>query len=492
MNLAARTPPALDGVLRFLAEHTGLALSPTRREHAESGIRRAMDRAGMTDPSPYLDSLARDEALLDDLIAEITVGETYFFRETGHFDAIRDDVLPDLLRHRAPDRPLRAWSAGCASGEEPYSIAMVLEEAGVTGPAHLIGTDISRAALARAREARYGRWSLRGVDPERVNRFFTPEGDRWRLHERVRRSVEFRFLNLALDAYPSATTGTWGMDLVLCRNVLIYLDAATVTRIARGLHASLAEGGWLVTGPSDPSLSDAAPFETVVLKGGVLYRKPGGTARVQPAFAPLPGPAPIPDPLRAWETPPRLRPEVRSGGPHATPPGAAPALDPVVAATEALAAGRYEDVLRIAGGARDLAEVAGLRLRALANLRGAAAACVEAGAEALRLPLSAEVQFLHAVLLADSGRPADAERAARRALYLDRSLAVAHFLLGSILRRGGDLPAARRAFRNARDLAALLPADAPLPLGEGEHAGRLVAAASSEIALLGEGGEAPP
>jgi chemotaxis protein methyltransferase CheR len=490
VTLLARTEPDLEAVLRFLAETIGLSLTPARREHAQGGIARAMERSGARDVAAYLERLRRGDALLDDLITEVTVGETYFFRDPAQFEAIRSEILPDFARRRPADRPFRAWSAGCASGEEPYSLAIVLGEAGLAGHAHLLGTDVSRPALARAREARYGRWSLRGVDEKLIGRFFAPDGTRLRLDERLRRAVEFRFLNLALDAYPSAATGTWGMDLILCRNVLIYLGAEAVDRIARALHASLSEGGWLVTGPSDPPLDKAAPFEAIVLDGGVVYRRRGGPARIHPVapavFQPPPpwttGPAPAPP----SEPPPRavtLAPE---------PPAARPSPpDPLAAARAAFSSGSYERALRIAGEA-DGPEAACLRVRAHANLRGAGPASAEAAVEAMRHPLSPEVQFLHALLLSDVGDHAEAERAVRRTLYLDRTLAVAHFLLGSILRKAGDRVGAGRAFRNARNLAAAHPARTPLPLSEGEHAERLVAAAASELALLDESGKVTP
>src|SRR3546814_526285 len=117
--------------------------------------RRIMARIGIVDPRELVRRLGDEAPLLDELIAESTVGETYFFREPGHFAFIRDEVIPEMRRLRGVDHVLRAWSAGCASGEEPYSLAILFEEMGLASRTHIIATDISRAALLRAHEAVY-------------------------------------------------------------------------------------------------------------------------------------------------------------------------------------------------------------------------------------------------------------------------------------------------------------------------------------------------
>ena len=164
-------------------------------------------------------------------MAEITIGETYFFRDSAQFALLRDRVLPDLFspaRLRAHDAPIRIWSAGCASGEEPYSLAILLHQLGWSSRAQVFGTDVSRPLLRQARQAQYSRWSLRGVPEEIVATYFKRSGDRFVLLPAIARAVEFRYLNLADAGYPSPQSGVWGMDLILCRNVLIYFAADRV------------------------------------------------------------------------------------------------------------------------------------------------------------------------------------------------------------------------------------------------------------------------
>jgi len=478
--------PALEAAIHLLGSRTGLAFGPERRAGVEQGIRRAMERAGIADPLSYFCRIAEDARALDDLIVELTVGETYFFREPAQFAFLRGTVLPEIRRRRGEGHTLHAWSAGCASGEEAYSLAILLLEEGLLGQAHVLATDISRAALAKARGASYGSWSLRGEGAAAVRPYLRPTGDRAVVAEVVRRLVTFEYLNLALDVYPSVATGTWGIDLILCRNVLIYFDPETVQAVARRLFAALAEGGWLLTASSDPPLAGEAPFETVVTSQGIFYRRgapPAVVAAAPPTAVGTPpadaGGAPAP----AVTAPAPARPRREPAPKPAMAVAAASDVDTALAAArQDLARGDYAGA---EARARALATVAAaaLRVRALANLDLDAAERASAEATALH-PLSSELHYLRSVLLLGLGRDDEATRAARRALYLDRSLAIAHFTLGSILQRRGDRTGARRAYRNAHDLCAARPADEVVPLTDGEPAGRLAAAALAQMTRL--------
>lgn len=478
--------PGFAQVAEIVGAQTGLSFESTRRTDAETGIRRAMKRVGVADVSRYVDLLESGRVPLDDLVTELTVGETYFFREPAHFAFVRSEVVPEVLDRRGSDHVLRIWSAGCATGEEPYSLAVLLEEVGVRG--HVLATDISQAALQRAREATYRPWSLRGLDEADTDRFFRRVGDRWRLDARLGHSVTFQFHNLAQDTYPSLAAGIWGMDLILCRNVLIYFDRASIARVARGLHESLADGGWLITGPSDPPLDTLAPLVPVITKGGVFYRKGNGTRRLAIPLSEVPDRVPVAEPVdceraAALDVPPHPVGDIAL--PYETRATSIKifASDSLAEARHALAAGDYEHVLVLTHAADD-APAAVLHIRALANALGSEEAARYAQRAVTRHPLSAELHLLHALLLLDLKRHADAEQALKRVLYLDRSLAVANYLLGSTLRDRGKPDEARRAYRNARDLARARPPDEELPLADGERASALAAIAEAELALL--------
>jgi chemotaxis protein methyltransferase CheR len=470
------THPALEAVVRLLGERTGLHFPPERQDSAEQGIRRAMTRAGVTDLDRYRALVGSDAVAFDDLIVELTVGETYFFREPAQFAFIQGVILPEIVRRLGPEHWVRAWSAGCASGEEAYSLAIVFALQGLVGQAHLLATDVSRAALARGCRAAYSGWSLRGDGAHAAAPYLQRKKNLHILDDAIRRAVTFEYLNLALAVYPSFATGTWGMDLILCRNVLIYFDRETLRAVALRLFESLAPGGWLVTASSDPPLDREAPFEPVVTDSGVFYRRPLERVSPTPDFG-------IGDPAGGQfndvsPSPPALT--APSPAQSSPPEGRSPTVDD---ARESFARGDYARAAELTRGLTTDAGACALRVRALSNVETARAeqACAAAAGHH---PLAAEIHYLHAVLLLELGREEEAVRAVRRVVYLDRSLAVGHFTLGSILIRRGDQEGARRAYRNARDLCAARPADEALPLSDGEHAGRLLEAVEAQLAVL--------
>lgn len=477
MMVTTWTDPAYESIAHLLASRTGLVFTPNRIESFEAAVRRAVGRSGVAGATGYLRLLESDKISMDELVAEVTVGETYFFRDPALFEHIRHQVLPEIIGRIGTARPIRLWSGGCASGEEAYSLAILIEEAHLADHAHLLATDISRTALSKARAAVYGAWSLRASDPAFIERYFNRVDDRLVLDPRFRTRVSFEYLNMAIDSYPSMTTGTWGMDLILCRNVMIYLDRGTVERVARRLLECLADGGLLVTGPSDPWIAEIVPCETVATPVGTFYRRSKDAARVEPrSRGTTPEPPPL-LPLSGVETP-----VTPSSLPRE--PAVIPGEDVLEQSRDAFARGRYDQVLEMTGAQDQHPELAALRVKSLANLGGPVEAEREAEAALALHPLSAELHFLRGVILMSLGRDDEAARSVRGAIYLDRSLAVAHFTLGSILRRNGDLAGARRAYRNALDLCLSRHPGELVPLSDGESAGRLAEAAQVQIGLL--------
>ncbi len=474
------TDPTYAEIASWIHARTGLTLSPYRYPDAELKIRRVMAKAGARELENCRRMLEGERMPLDELVAELTVGETYFFRDPAQFQYIRTELLPQLRKRHGSDHPIRAWSAGCASGEEAYSLAILFEEEAVDGGASILATDISRPALTRARQALYGSWSMRGDDGRLARRYFRPRGAQLHLEDRIRRRVDFQYLNLALDRYPSLASGAWGMDIVLCRNVLIYFDHATVRRVIRSLIESLAEGGVLITGASDPVYQEDGPYEVLVTPAGVFYRRTSGAGFATRSVA---GPTPAPRPVEA------RRPAVAAAAQPAPAPVArriepAPERDMAALADQAAAAGDHRAVLRLTEGRIQDPETMLLRLKALANLGELARAELESAKLVAASPLVPSLHFTRAMLLMALDRHEDAERSLLSTLYLDRSLVAAYLALGHLLLRRGDSTGAQRAYRVGRDLAAMQRPDELLPLAEGETAGRMVAAAETQLAML--------
>jgi chemotaxis protein methyltransferase CheR len=488
------TPSPLGAVMDLVGMRAGLAFPPNRHREVERAIRKAMVHHHVAEPEDFVRLLQADDQAFDSLIVDLTVGETYFFREPAQFEMLRREILPDIMRNRHPGSVLRLWSAGCATGEEPYSLAIVLEQEGLAGSAAILGTDISRAALARAHEATYGRWSLRNSPAEITERYFRRRDDRFHLLDRFRRRVKFDYLNLASDVYPSAGNGTAGVDVILCRNVLIYFEPDAVGRIAQRLFAALAPGGWLIAGPSDPPLWDLAPFETVVTEAGIFYR--GRHAAGRPAPAPgAPRPVRAVGPAQAV-SPARGAAVIDTAGTAAagsdTRVAEAPrraVATPLAEARQAFAGGDFDRVLQETRAMADDPEACALRICAQANLGQSDDAEATAATAVQSHPLRPELQYLRAIVLMNLERYEEAAVSLRRVIYLDRSLAVAHFTLGSVLLRCGAATEARHAYRNALALAAGRPKDEVVPLSEGERADRLAEAARAQLAFIeGNGG----
>jgi chemotaxis protein methyltransferase CheR len=473
VKLETTPDPPLRVVMEFIRARTGLVFAPNRQQDAEASVRKAMEAAKIDDPRRFLGRLDTDPSIFDTLITALTVSETYFFREPRQFEFIRSHILPELQRERALSAGLRFWSAGCASGEEAYSLAILLEQERLAQGVAILATDISAAILTRARQASYNSWSFRGNSTDAMAQYFDRRGGRLVLQDRLRQRVAFRSLNLAVENYPSLATGTLDMDLILCRNVLIYFDQDTVARVARRLFSALAEGGWLITGPSDPPLWDHAPFETKVTEAGVLYRR----SRQVISLRSLGEPASSID---------RISRLALDDEPSAAKGAAIEFAEvvPQLAPEQTLSPEGFDSEPRPSPKLPDDIARYVSSIRALADAGELQPAATQAAAAIQAYPLAAELHYMRAVVLAGLGQYDEASASLRRVIYLDPSLAVAHFTLGSILWRSGAVVDARRCYRNALALSAEQPPQESLSLAEGETAGRMAEAARSQLALV--------
>jgi len=441
-----------DALIEPIADKVGLEIAPTQRHNLARNLMKLMERHKIEDAGLFLERFNRDAALFDDVIAEMTVGETYFFRDPAQFDFIRKKVLPSLLADRPERAPIRMWSTGCSTGEEAYSLAVLADQMGLADRTQIIATDISRKALEVAREGHYTEHSMRGQAAERIRPHLSRRGNRLRLREKYRRRVRFDQFWLGVDDLPCPAKGIADLDLILCRNVLIYLRPDVVQRIARQFYRCLAPGGWLLLGPSDPPLWDHAPFATFVTRAGILYRRdPSAPGRV--AF----------DRKGAVTVP---------ASDEASPPG-----EPAMAEEQTVGQRLREAKLALGEDflARCIQELVGI------GALDAAAALVK---EAIGVhPLSIRLHYLQSVVLIAADRLHDAAAALRRLLYLDGSLAAAHYLLGTCLRES-DPETAGQAFAIAFALCARRPAEEPVELMEEYSTGRLAIRIGREIADL--------
>ncbi|OGQ91022.1 MAG: chemotaxis protein CheR [Deltaproteobacteria bacterium RIFOXYA12_FULL_58_15] len=213
------------------------------------------------------------EREFDEIVERVTTNETYFFREAYQLRAFTDEILPMVVAQRSEGR-IRVWSAGCSTGEEPYSIAMLLDKCPIVAgrPVDVFGNDISRKVLRTARAGMYTQASFRSTDNAYIKEYFHRDGRTYQLDERIRNRVTFGHLNL-MDENALALIGK--VDVILCRNVIIYFNHASRARLLATFYRKLRPGGFLLLGHSESLVNETKDFELAPLTNDMVYRKPG-------------------------------------------------------------------------------------------------------------------------------------------------------------------------------------------------------------------------
>ena len=422
MTATDHTVPATD-VLDLAAQRveaeTGLTFAGARRRQFDGALGRMAEALGLPGAAACASWLLAgpwDDARSALCARFLTIGETYFFREPRALELVCDLARAHVARGAA--RPLRIWSAGCCTGEEPYSIALTLRRCvPQLGPerATILATDLNDAFLDFARAGIYRRWSFRRTDPADLDVFFRPLGDgRYEIDPQVRAAIRFASLNLAAGTYPSAATGTAAQDVIFCRNVLMYFGQEQARRVIARLRDCLVDGGWLVVNASEASTTLFAGFTPVYHEDAVFFRK---CAPAAPAEIPAPPPAAV------------------------APAAATAAFAPVPAPAPVVAppAPRQGDAMARVHALAD----AGRREEALQCLRRAVEADV----------LSAPLQQSAALFALEHGDRALARQSVRRLLYLEPESAIGHYLSALIEDAAGRRLRARSLLREYGRLA---------------------------------------
>jgi chemotaxis protein methyltransferase CheR len=277
---AERVPAFSDVDFRMFAdllrEHCGLHFGSDLRYLLEKRVLRRLERLGLPSFAAY-HYLLRHEPSADDelsrLVDDVTTNETYFMRERDQLRALVQEILPELLREGRSCGPIEIWSAGCSSGEEAYSIVMLALEAGYQPGRDLRihASDISRCVLERARRGIYRANSFREMEGHLREKYFVAQGDSHRIRDEVKRHVHFAHLNL-LDRSRASLLPP--MDVILCRNVIIYFDLETKRRVIAGFDEKLHSGGYLLLGHSESLINLSNAFVLCQLRNDLVYRKP--------------------------------------------------------------------------------------------------------------------------------------------------------------------------------------------------------------------------
>ncbi len=459
----------------FVEERMGLHFPEERFRDLERGIFSAAKELGYKDACSYLDwllSTPLSHSHVEMLASHLTVGETYFYRDKGSFDALGEHILPGLIQsRRGKEQRLRFWSAGCATGEEAYSIAMLLDKIvpdikdwNLT----ILATDINPHFLERAEEGIYREWSFRSAPLWVKERYFTKTKNGFEILPHIRRMVVFSYHNLVDDPYPALINNTSAMDIIFCRNVLMYFSQARAKEVVRHLNRCLIDDGWLVISPVESSHARSSLFKGVKFPGATLYKK----AKRGDVKMPLAGTV-IESQVPKWDN------------------AASQLLQdiPSAPAKEEKAGALYESLslLEHTGKTTPTDENLPLLSRednAVASMPLQARVAADQGrlSDALELckkaisadKLNPSLHYLYATVLQESGRSEEAAASFKRAIYIDQDFVIAHFALGHLMHRQGRYKEAGRHFENACSILKTYGQDDILPESEGISAGRLI------------------
>jgi chemotaxis protein methyltransferase CheR len=262
----------------FIHNYCGIYFDDGSKFLLERRLNRRLEQHRLKSFSEYYHFLRYDRKREDELVVlidSLTTNETYFFRESAQLRAFTEEILPEMRERNAARKSLRIWSAGCSTGEEPYTIAMLLLESGDwwrDWQVEILGSDINQRVLHTARKGVYKKGSHRATPPEMLRKYFVEEGKSdYRISDAVRELVSFSYVNL-LDPYKTSLIRA--LDIIFCRNVIIYFDSDAKKKVIESFHAKLREGGFLLLGHSESLINLSTAFTLRTLRNDMVYQKP--------------------------------------------------------------------------------------------------------------------------------------------------------------------------------------------------------------------------
>ena len=452
----------------LIAQKSGLYFTEEKRREFQIKLAEILkDSKGKSRGDDLIRAIKESDQELEQLLNMLTIGESYFFRNRPHFEALTEKIFPELIEEAKTRKTLRIWCAGCATGEEPYSVSILLRDKFpeiANWNIIITATDINTRFLKKAREGVYTKWSFRGVDDDLIWRYFTKEAEnKYRLHADIRRTVNFKWFNLA-DMPFVGRLPVPEYDLIMCRNVLIYFAFQFANEVVASFGDLAHPGTYLLVGHSEafPALSQMDVIYSHATYYYRYHKDPGERADRQ-SIAPAPTLSipgigvktvvplsPVPDE--------QGRPVFQAGAvriveekpPQKRMPPKRPSRRGLNITSE------LEQARRLANQGK--VNDAFNRLSILAEGQG---------------NLDYRVHFLRAIIADQAGHVQEAMKSLKQAIFLNKNFVIGHFYLGVINQREGKIKNASRSFRNARNLVDKLSPDHLLDEAEGLTAGRL-------------------
>jgi chemotaxis protein methyltransferase CheR len=448
----------LQRFIRLIASQTGLQMREEGMDKLRHAIHNRMAQQRLLSPEAYYQLLAVDTATSrqewQELILPLTIGESYFFRDSGQFSLLRHHILPELIERNRSTRSLRLWSAGCSTGEEPYSLAILVHE---LLPCQddwnvvILGTDINKEAVATARSGIYRQHSLRTLDHGLRQRYFHQHRSDWELDGRIRSMVSFRQLNLLKDGFPDSAANLSAIDLILCRNVFIYFDRSAVSQVITKFTQTLQVGGYLVTGHAE--LHDQNPSGLCLKafpESAIYQRQNAHTQTLKPK---------IPQTAQSDVVLPASQPISSFGRVPNKPITVAPARsprDPLVETSGVASSSVGNHTGQVPSfSAEDLY----CQAHGYADVGNYEAARHYCGLALAKDSLAEKPYYLLAQIAEAQGDIAAAKSFLKKILYLSPAAITALLELGALYAREQDLPRARKMLSLALEHLNTLPAD---------------------------------
>ena len=481
---------------KYLLTNLGLDFSDKHEKELVRKISLAAKEFNFTNTTTFVlwlleNNLSNEQ--IEVLASHITVGETYFLREKKGFDFLEHKYLPELIhKRRGKDQRLRIWSAGCASGEEPYSIAITLLRAipdiknwDIT----ILATDINSAFLKKAKKGIYTKWSFRNTPKWFIDNYFKKTGDdKFQILPQIKKMVTFSYQNLAKDTYPSLTNNTNAMDIIFCRNVLIYFSHEGIKAVTNHLYNSLVRGGILIVSPVEMSNLISSKFGKILYYRFTIYKKDSGkvkqkeitewkipeTIKIPKAFQQVPR-VEIVKPLIKHEYP---IPEKKVQRNKIHKKQLKEKVSEYEQAVVLFEQGKFEEAENLltniltkdAINSKSTISLLAKTKANLGKLDEASALCIKA-LETDKL--NTGIYYLMATILLEQGNDKEAMSSLNRAIYLDPDFVLAYFSLGNLCSKSEKNTSGLKHYKNALNILAKLNPEELLPESDGLTAGRL-------------------
>ena len=467
-------------VSSFINEELGLNFSKERESDLIKGLSRAAGEFGFGNISDFINklpSLKLDREQLQILSKYLTIGETYFFREKVVFDVLRNILLPDIIAKRMENSQfIKFWSAGCSSGEEPYSIAILLNEIitnSTDWDVRILATDINTEQIKKAETGIYGEWSFRDV-PDRIKQFYFKAVDKqkYEIKPFIKEMVSFSYLNLVNDSYPSLVNQTNAVDIIFCRNVLMYFDKQKREKVIANFYNCLTDGGWLIVGLTEVGYMSNDKFKQIPLKDAIIFQKIPSSYQSTTKNSVKP---------TGDKKESAIKFEARKAGTknnNQQPNFYEEAMSAFDRGNYQLTADKLESILSDETQLKLLStaekektfQILSTAYANLGKLNRALSWC-DKGLQNFKL--NTQLYLLKANLMQEFNKNDEAIEALKKALYLDPDYIMAHFMLANMYKKIGKITGARKQFNILTELLTGLDGNTVIKDSEGITALRL-------------------